>query len=414
MCCCFRIVSNVLGRPFGIQGNDIDAKLPTASNDEIMAFRIEDDFSDMAYHYGGRTSIFVHIVRYRLLCGKIVTAMHGQADKQAEGGIGAMRGVRDDLARDLAEWKSRAADLDLSVESPHASCFLSRAWFDMIYHNAMLMLYRPSPKLDVSRDSVALQHIFFSAKQSINFYSILHRSRRLNQSWLTLQAVFMSGLSYIFAVSMHFRERRRMASASSVFDVHQGQGFGLLRSDPSTLEVVNDTRACSNILMAVSERWTAQRHCSEVFNRLSDAALADVIKSECDARAHKLVQSVVPPTAISQTGDIPRRETAISMFTPPEASMGIPHDVNGTGQTPRSWDKGMSALQRTGQGEVASSSPLSQLAVDAEFRHTFDDFQVLYDREQVDYSVYQLSQAWYDSFDMQQNSVSVLGTEHDL
>jgi hypothetical protein len=373
-----------------MQIHDIDAKLPTASNDEIMASGLEDNFSDIAYNYGGRTAIFVHIIRYRLLCGRIVTAMHGQANKQGESGIDDMRALRDDLARDLAEWKSHVTDLDFATESAHASCFLSRAWFEMIYHNAMLMLYRPSPNFDVTRDSVALQHIFSSAKQSITFYSILHRSRRVNKSWLTLQAVFMSGLSYIFAVSMHFRERRRMAS--SAFVDREDHGFGLLQSDPSTLEVVNDTRACSNILMAVSERWTAQRHCSEVFNRLSDAALADVIKSECDAHAQRLVQSAAPPVIISRTDDIPQGETAVSMFTPPEANTGAR-------QGPSSWNiKDMSSLQRISQGGVASSSPLSQLAVDTEFRHTFDDFQLLYDQEQVDYSVYQLSQAWYDSF----------------
>jgi hypothetical protein len=51
----------------------------------------------------------------------------------------------------------------------------------------------------------------------------------------------------------------------------------MLSTDPTIMEVVNTCRSCSIVLVAVSERWAAPRHCHELFDRLSDAVLADVI-----------------------------------------------------------------------------------------------------------------------------------------
>lgn len=44
------------------------------------------------------------------------------------------------------------------------------------------------------------------------------------------------------------------------------------------MEIVNDTRACSNVLVAVLERCNAPKNCYEVFDRLSDAVLADAVE----------------------------------------------------------------------------------------------------------------------------------------
>lgn len=96
---------------------------------------------------------------------------------------------------------------------------------------------------DITKDPATLQKIFGSSKQAVLLYASLNRSRRINYSWITLHAVFMAGLTYTYAVSRHFRERRRQSPAGA-----------MLESDPSTMEIVNDTRACSNVVVAVSER----------------------------------------------------------------------------------------------------------------------------------------------------------------
>jgi hypothetical protein len=208
-----------------------------------------------------------------------------------------------------------------------------------------------------------LQKIFMSAKQAITNYSYLHRSRNINYSWITLHSVFMAGLSYIYAVSRHFRARRQASQARD-----------MLASDPSTIEIVNDTRACSNVLVGVSERWNALRHCHEVFHRLSDAVLADAIKLQCRPDQSQKTSMISGHSITTQSV----MDTQIA-YTP----------VNGT--TSSRTDNG---LQKALPAITAFDSSTSPLAVDSEFHNYFDNLQQLYDGSYVDDPFMQLSQEW--------------------
>jgi len=179
----------------------------------------------------------------------------------------------------------------------------------------MLMLERPSPLLsNISRDPETLRNIYSSSRQAITLYAHLHRSCRINYSWVTLQSVFMAGLSYIYAVSRHFRERRREWHIL---------GWKSQSTGPATREIVNDTRACSKVLVAVSERWSAGRHCHEVFEKLSHTVSMDAIKFQ------------TPIQASEQSPRIQRRDTPDSIMSdnpsaPPITAMNslcafIPH-----------------------------------------------------------------------------------------
>ncbi|KAK6005906.1 hypothetical protein QM012_007548 [Aureobasidium pullulans] len=214
-------------------------------------------------------------------------------------------------------------------------------WYNLLYSNAMLILWRPSPLLpDVSHDKTSLQHIFESAKQSISIYASLHKSRKINYSWITLQSVFLAGLSYVYACSRHFRSRWRDPSEPS------------LQKDPTTIEVVNDTRACSNVLVAVSERWNLLRNCHEVFDRLADAVLSDAIKLQT-AQAQRLAQPIIP-----QPVNVNNSIFGSALMTPQD------------------------------------STTFSPLAVDTEFLHCFDDLQQLYNMQQIEDPIMELSQNW--------------------
>lgn len=67
------------------------------------------------------------------------------------------------------------------------------------------------------------------------------------------------------------------------------------------MDIVNDTRACSNVLVAVSERCNAPKNTREVFDRLSDAMLADAVElytnpcqvSQCSQAANTTSTSTV-------------------------------------------------------------------------------------------------------------------------
>jgi hypothetical protein len=71
------------------------------------------------------------------------------------------------------------------------------------------------------------------------------------------------------------------------------------------MTIVNDTRACSTVLVAVSERWISARNCHVVFGRLSDAILANVVdfhtKSNQSRQVSRLQQSNAESASVAFT-----------------------------------------------------------------------------------------------------------------
>lgn len=99
---------------------------------------------------------------------------------------------RSSLFSDLNRWHARTRELhlpDVNLSTAMVRdrlCYRPRRWFEMLYHNTVLMLYRPSLMLPVT-----LRNIFWSAKQPITLYSYLHRPRKINHRWLALQFVII-------------------------------------------------------------------------------------------------------------------------------------------------------------------------------------------------------------------------------
>jgi hypothetical protein len=147
------------------------------------------------------------------------------------------------------------------------------------------------------------------------------------------------------------------------------------------MEVISDTRTCSNILVAVSERWKSLQRCVDIFNRLSDAILIDVIKFSTTP-----INATHLPTNDSENRDEQYRD---------RSELAAETNSNDLVQHPQ-WNHA-SYLQPMGTDRVVSS--LSPLAIENEFRGSAFDLQQMYDQQQVDMSVYRFSQAWFDSFD---------------
>ncbi|KAH8807164.1 fungal-specific transcription factor domain-containing protein [Xylogone sp. PMI_703] len=385
-----RIVSITLGRPMAIDMAEVDVSLPSVEIDHLTRPpATEPDFpSDL-----NRTAIFIHIVNYRLLCGKIMRTLHGL--KRPEDDEDSMRKRRDTLALELQSWRSKTEDLhlpemDLSSTMPaNWSSFRSKEWYEVLYNNAVLMLFRPSPMLStISGDSITLHKLFTSSRQAVILYAYLHRSRKINYSWITLHSVFMAGLTYIYALSRHLRERRRGSAASGP----------ILDPDPSAIEIVNDTRACSNVLVAVSERWNTLRGCHEVFDKLSDAVLADAIKLQCNPPRGSQPQTTEQSQSSSPRPAQGQDQTQFQNSA--ESGNTSANFQQFSGQTPNGvsvasgvqWPRNEGIIPENSQPFYSNPSPLT---VDSEFRSCFDHLQHLYNNSPFGNDpVIELSQDW--------------------
>ncbi|KAL6240678.1 hypothetical protein RBB50_012388 [Rhinocladiella similis] len=278
-----RVTSITLGRPLAIHLEDFDTELPRTETNIVVS---PDNNLSPTEPIGSppwqlRTAIFVHIVRYRLICGKILSSLHNVIKSRASGSYN-YEAVRRQLTEELEAWCSDILSLPLGAlpTDSDRSSFRSREWYDLLYQNGILMLYRPSASLhEASQNSETLQRIFDAAQKSISIYAYLHKSRRINYSCITLHAVFIAGLSYIYAVRSHFQNRRRQLRG-----MLDHPPYTCLSADPTINQIVNTTRDCSNVLVAVSERWSTARNAHQVFGRLSDALLTDVIEFQAQSR----------------------------------------------------------------------------------------------------------------------------------
>jgi hypothetical protein len=364
---------------------DIDVELPEVGDNEVALTPAENanspGFLNIAQSY--RVSIFVHIVRYRALCGKFLTSLHRGGRQQVQSQE-QFRRTRACLANELESWRAdtvalKLPEMDLATPLAEArSSFRSKAWYELLYQNGLLLLYRPSPTTD-DAESDSLQRIHSAGKQSVTLYAYLFRSRKINFSWITLHAVFLAGLSYIYAVSSHLRERRKQrntgtfGSSNLVLSQDRKLLISIMHSvvanclaTATIVEIVNDTRACSNVLVAVSERCNAPKNCHEVFDRLSDAILADAVELYTNP-------APVPPP-VAQPSTLPENSA---------------NNVNDS--------------STHGPGSTAFPQYLPEdylnpgfLAVDNALRDSLPDLQHIYDTSWADDAILQLSMDWLE------------------
>ncbi|KAF4500999.1 transcription activator acu-15 [Fusarium agapanthi] len=141
-----RVTSLALGRPLALQLEDIDVDLPPSST----ADQLPEDSSPLSSapygtpQYRAATSVFVHIVRYRLICGKIIKALHRSA-KHVTFPNTSYEEMRTALARELQEWHTETANLplvknDTAASPASGSSFRSEEWYRLLYHNQYLRL----------------------------------------------------------------------------------------------------------------------------------------------------------------------------------------------------------------------------------------------------------------------------------
>ena len=365
-----RVTSNILGRPLAIRDEDVDALLPFGEDDPELFSALTGTTNSIP-----RTAVFRCITEYRLLCGNVLTTLHRRRAPTMTT-TDALQ-LRADLAEKLEVWRDRLTQLDLTDDSisdiSERSCFLSPVWYRVLYANAKLSIWRPCPLLaDLSHDQHSLQNIYDSSIQAIIAYSALHKSRKINYSWIALQHIFMAGLSFLYSVSRHFREQHNHLSSTPE--------CCLLREDPKAIDISQTSRACSNVMVAVAERWNALRHCHEVFDRLSDAVLADALKMQTQPPP---TNTPVPQTLASTTAE--QISEAMRPSDPQQRSTATALGTNNT-----------QALYWNGQQQPASfaaSSVQRSLAVDNEFLHCYDDLQSMY-VDQVEDPVMHLSQDW--------------------
>ncbi|OAL34955.1 hypothetical protein AYO20_05670 [Fonsecaea nubica] len=337
-----RIVSFTLGRPVAMRDEDIDISLPSHLEDE--EFGPDRPIVPDPDPAAPNISPFLHLIKIRHLSGKILSTLYA-AKQKSDIPLEEKVRVRSQLYDELVAWKNATSLLKLGERHHNnrafVSCFLSAHWYDAVFNNAVLLLYRPSPYLPYpvvptkpGEEEGDLQRLFSAAKSSITSYYELHRKRQLNYSWITLHGIFIDGLAYVYGIGLALKDPSQAAPI------------------PDYLEIINDTRACSNILVAICERWSVARSSCELFNRISNAVIRDAINA---AAKKDLAPSVSAQN--QQSGRIHSLQAATTVDGSSSSSHAVGDNLQG------SWQLG------SGQFDLLSSmNQFDHMFVADEFR----------------------------------------------
>ncbi|KAJ4214450.1 hypothetical protein NW759_010466 [Fusarium solani] len=265
-----RVVSFTLGRPVAIRDEEVDVSLPSHLDDDQFGPDRPIFVQPQVDGVPRNDSPFLHITRIRRLSGRILTQLYNLRHSN-QGSVADKRATRRMFHAEINAWRNDTGLLGLSANASNGgylSSFVSPDWYKVVYSNALLLLYRPSPLFphpSATPNSDAgksdLLELLHAAEASIQSYSELHRKRRLNYSWITLHGVFIAGLSYVYSVGRILRSPSTCSLSPDVFSI------------------VEVTRACSNVLVAICERWNASRRSCELFNKLSSAVTRDALNA---------------------------------------------------------------------------------------------------------------------------------------
>jgi hypothetical protein len=185
----------------------------------------------------------------------------------------------EDIQPRLQEWYGTIPSLDKAHPS---SIFANQAYWDYIYNNSILLLYRPNYNAQhLPSEALSISHE--AACKLIASIKILQREGRLDVLWKSVHHLFMAGLTVIYGLWQRKEIRDRNPVGNSI----------------STLQT------CATTLSAMSETFHGAAGCRDAFDTLSSVTIDwlvnnddEVIRQnqlEFDKQVEELLQQLQNP-----------------------------------------------------------------------------------------------------------------------
>ncbi|QEO19239.1 hypothetical_protein [Candidozyma auris] len=211
--CIDRTLSTIMGRPTSIPDAWITAEMPSLVEDALI--RPDGVHSGPTCHLKIASIHHVHICRLQSeIHGRLYAPGHNPAlDPES-----------------LSKWTWHTYDQLRAWRSSHLypTPLITREWTEFQFHIAVVLLLRPSP----NRANPTLEELhvaFHSAGQAMNLVKIMHREASAVFAWLTVQSLFMCGLTYI----------RYLRTLSNANQIQLCKPF---------VEIILEVQACSSML----------------------------------------------------------------------------------------------------------------------------------------------------------------------
>ncbi|OAA54076.1 Transcription factor [Niveomyces insectorum RCEF 264] len=239
-----RTVGTLLQRPFSLSDGAIDCAFPSAVDDECIRPDGIDPHGPV-----GKKAFGLHYFRYRQLQSEIHVALYEKPPRTVAAAAAGTTSInwaawQHTLHGELTQWlNTQPAAVSTSQIAPPEALQLA-------YHQAVLLLYRPSPAIP-QPSGAALLALADSATRIIHLYRRLHCENKLRLFWQAAHNLFAAGTALLHCYTHSAQMRARTSLRSLDVDIH----------------------ACSAVLWAMGERFPAARGKRDAFDLIATAAL---------------------------------------------------------------------------------------------------------------------------------------------
>ena len=247
-----RILGITLGRPFGIIDESTQVPLP---NPWAVSRRpLNQENNDFDIHHQRAHN---HLFSIAKLESEIKHVQQSQTSplKVAYPKPNLAMWLQDIQPR-LQEWYSTIPNPGSAHPS---SIFANQAYWDTVYNNTVLLLYRPNS----SAQSPSTDVLFISHDAScklITSIKILQRDGKLDVLWRSVHHLFIAGLTVIYGLWQSKEVRDRNPVGNSI----------------STLQ------SCASTLSAMSETFHGAAGCRDVFDTLSSVTVEWLVNNDAE------------------------------------------------------------------------------------------------------------------------------------
>jgi len=255
-----RLLCITLGRPFGILDESTRVQLPnpwTGSRQGLGQQQISN--YDIHTHRAHN-----HLFTLARLESEIKHVQHSQvwAMKLAYPRPSWKHWLQDILPR-LHEWYATVPEPSKAHPS---SIFSFQAYWEVIYHNAVLLLYRPQYST-LYQSTEGLFIFFESSSKVIAGLKVLQREGRVEMLWKSVHHLFMAGLGVIYGL-WNSKE---------------------IRDQNPTSKCISMLQSCASTLSAMSETFHGAAGCRNAFDTLSSATIDWLVTRDIeDVRQNRL------------------------------------------------------------------------------------------------------------------------------
>ncbi|KAF5851551.1 hypothetical protein GGP41_004376 [Bipolaris sorokiniana] len=263
--CLDRVTSIVLGRAFAIADREINVELPSTSPEFWTLTHQEAPEAHKTQW--SNIEPFIHIIKLDQIQSRIHKTVF-RVDRDVFAGTFEQRAKLDQkmtsIRNDLDTWLRTCPQTPKKenkitwMYDPESAYLDARDFYGVQYHKAMLFLFTVFlPTLDTS--DTRFITCARSAACVCNAYKRLSQNRTLTYTMISLHSCFVAGLTLIYCI---WRDRTLFS-----------------------YDVLEATRACSQILTIFGEKWPGAVKYRDIFDALSGSLFKTVVNATNTSRA---------------------------------------------------------------------------------------------------------------------------------